>query len=130
MVQKCNCLCLFPSINILVCCERCLLVFYYLFFFLEVFTFVELYLEAKFWKWDLFLTSCYNASSNMHGLLDHNTNQWSCQSLTGLQLENLRRGPLTLGAWVCVLLLHFFSCIYMIFCVVLKVPSNSCYCHH
>ncbi|KAK8674910.1 hypothetical protein V6N13_032988 [Hibiscus sabdariffa] len=34
---------------------------------------------------------------NMNGLLDHNTNQWSWPSLTGLQSEKLHHGPLILG---------------------------------
>nr|AFK49130.1 unknown [Lotus japonicus] len=37
---------------------------------------------------------------NMHGSLDHSTNQWSWQNLTGLQLRSLLHGPLILGAWV------------------------------
>ena len=36
----------------------------------------------------------------MSGLLVHNTNQWSCKSLTGQQSENLRLGLLILGVWV------------------------------
>ncbi|KAK8674788.1 hypothetical protein V6N13_032891 [Hibiscus sabdariffa] len=37
--------------------------------------------------------------SNMNGLLDHDTNQWSWPSLTGLQSEKLHHGPLILGVW-------------------------------
>ncbi|XP_071929816.1 uncharacterized protein [Coffea arabica] len=37
---------------------------------------------------------------NMSGLLVHNTNQWSCKSLTGQQSENLHLGLLILGVWV------------------------------
>lgn len=40
------------------------------------------------------------SSSNMNGLLVRNTNQWSCQSLTGQQSGNPHHGPLILGAWV------------------------------
>lgn len=38
--------------------------------------------------------------SNMSGLLDYSTNQWSWLSLTGLRSENLHLGPLIPGVWV------------------------------
>lgn len=37
----------------------------------------------------------------MPGLLEHSTNQWNWQNLTGLELRSLLRGQLILGAWVC-----------------------------